>query len=104
VLHNDKRRLAPDAMAIKGTYVLTATQDILNDIAGGTGPTPFVFALGYAGWSAGQLEGEIAQNGWLTAPATPDLVFGGESGVLWEAAIRSIGVDPITLSASAGRA
>jgi len=104
VLHSDKCRLAPDALAIKGTYVLSATQDILNDIADGTGPTPFVFALGYSGWGAGQLEDEIAQNGWLTVPATPELVFSDDDATLWEAAIRSIGIDPVTLSAAAGRA
>ncbi|WP_299024989.1 YqgE/AlgH family protein [uncultured Sulfitobacter sp.] len=104
VLHGDKRRLAPDALAIDGQYVLTATQDILKDIGNGKGPLPFFFALGYAGWSAGQLEGEIAQNGWLTAPATPDLVFATSHDALWDAALRSIGIDPVTLSATAGRA
>ncbi|MEP1793007.1 YqgE/AlgH family protein [Parasphingorhabdus sp.] len=104
VLHIDKRRLTSDALAIRGTFVLSATQEILNDIADGKGPSPFVFALGYSGWSPGQLEGEIAQNGWLTAPATPDLVFAEDGATMWDAAIRSIGIDPITLSAAAGRA
>lgn len=104
VLHRDKRRLAPDALAIDDTYVLTATQDVLSDIGSGKGPEPFLFALGYSGWSAGQLEGEIAQNGWLTAQASPELVFGSDTAALWETALRSIGIDPVTLSGAAGRA
>lgn len=104
VLHSDKRRLAPDALAIGGEYVLKATQDILADIGKGSGPDPYMFALGYSGWGAGQLEGEIAENGWLTAQASPDLVFGTDPDVMWDAALRSIGIDPVTLSGAAGRA
>jgi putative transcriptional regulator len=104
VLHIDKRRLAPDVLAICGSYVLTATQDILTDIGKGNGPDPYLFALGYSGWGAGQLEGEIVENGWLTAHASPDLVFGTDPDVMWDAALRSIGIDPVTLSGAAGRA
>lgn len=104
VLHRDQARLARDTLAIGDGYVLTATQNILHDIAIGVGPEQVLFTLGYSGWGPGQLEGEIAQNGWLTAPATPDLVFGMDHKAKWEAALRSIGIDPTTLSASAGRA
>ena len=104
VLHRDKRRLAPDALAIGGSYVLTATQNILQDIGGGRGPDPFVFTLGYSGWAAGQLEDEISENGWLTAQASHELVFETDPSEMWELALRSIGIDPVTLSASAGRA
>jgi len=104
VLHRDAGRAAADAMDIVGGYVLCATQDILKDLGEGAGPDPFHFALGYAGWGADQLEGEIAQNGWLTAPATPDLVFATPTDRLWEEALRSIGIDPLGLSATAGRA
>ena len=104
VLHLDQSRRAPEPLDIPGGYVLTATQDILKDLAAGKGPDPFVFTLGYAGWGAGQLEGEIAQNGWLTAPATQELVFRTKHGEMWESAVRSIGIDPVSLSAMAGRA
>jgi putative transcriptional regulator len=104
VLHQDQTRLAADALTIGDEYALTATRDILNDIANGTGPEPVLFALGYTGWGPSQLEGEIGQNGWLTAAATPELVFGGAHDVMWEMALRSIGIDPITLSGTAGRA
>jgi putative transcriptional regulator len=104
VLHRDAARAESDPLVIPGGYLLTATQDILTDLATGQGPSQFVFALGYAGWAPEQLEGEIAQNGWLTAPASPDLVFAAAHDALWDAALRSIGVDPITLSGAAGRA
>jgi putative transcriptional regulator len=60
---------------------------VLRDIGHHQGPAQYLFALGYAGWSAGQLEGEIAQHGWFTAPAAPDLVFEAERGTLWERAL-----------------
>ncbi|KIN73768.1 YqgE/AlgH family protein [Sulfitobacter guttiformis] len=104
VLHRDQARLAPEPSVIPGGYLLTATKDILEDIAAGEGPEPFLFTVGYSGWGVGQLEREIVHNGWLTAPATPALVFGTDPDVLWEAALRSIGIDPVSLSSAAGRA
>ncbi|WP_298858166.1 YqgE/AlgH family protein [uncultured Sulfitobacter sp.] len=104
VLHLDKTRLSPEPLIIPGGYVLTATRDILEDIATGKGPTPFLFAVGYAGWGAGQLEQEIAANGWLTAAASEDLVFDTQTELIWDASLRSIGIDPVSLSGAAGRA
>lgn len=104
VLHRDLARAGPEPMAVPGAYVLTATRDVLEDLARDAGPAPFVFALGYAGWGAGQLEGEILQNGWLTAPAPAELVFRRDCAGMWEAALGSIGIDPLGLSGSAGRA
>jgi len=104
VLHIGEPGVSGGPMAVPGGYLLTATQDILEQMGAGKGPDPFLFALGYAGWGAGQLEREIAQNGWLTAPATRDLVFAANLPGLWEAALRSIGIDALSLSAAAGRA
>ncbi len=102
VLHRDVTRAGPEPMAVPGDFVVTATRDILEDLARGAGPAPFIFVLGYSGWGPGQLEGEIAQNGWLTAPAAPDLVFSGDPASMWEKALRSIGIDPLSLSAAPG--
>ncbi|MEH6832101.1 YqgE/AlgH family protein [Sulfitobacter sp.] len=104
VLHLDESRHAPEPLIIPGGFVLTATRNILEDIAMGSGPAPFLFAVGYAGWGVGQLEREIAQNGWLTAPATPALIFETAYDVVWDNALRSIGIDPVSLSGAAGRA
>ena len=66
---------------------MTATRDILVDIGRHHGPQKYLFALGYAGWGAGQLEDEIARHGWFTAPAAPDLVFDAERDEVWEKAL-----------------
>ncbi|UWR23081.1 YqgE/AlgH family protein [Sulfitobacter sp. S190] len=104
VLHSDDHRGALDPLVVPGGFALTATQDILDDIAAGAGPRRAIFALGYAGWGAGQLESEISQNVWLTCPASFDLVFSRPDDAKWDAALDSIGIDPLTLSAHAGRA
>ena len=55
--------------------------------------------LGYAGWGAGQLVDEIVRNDWLTAPVTNELLFSDQPEIVWEKALRSVGVDPSTLPA-----
>ena len=60
---------------------------VLRDIGHHQGPAKSLFALGYAGWGAGQLEAEIARHDWFTAPAEPDLVFEAERGTVWERAL-----------------
>ena len=77
---------------------------MLRAIAEGHGPSRRVLALGYAGWSAGQLDQEIQNNGWLVAPADPDIVFGRDNEAKWLSALRAIGVDPSLLSTTAGHA
>ena len=68
------------------------------------GPGKALLALGYSGWGPGQLEAEIARNDWLTCDAPEGVVFGSEDGGKWSAALRGMGIDPLTLSAAAGRA
>jgi putative transcriptional regulator len=58
--------------------------------------------LGYAGWGPGQLDAELAESSWLTAPPDPDLVFATPADEMWEAAIRSLGVDPMSLALGPG--
>ena len=83
---------------------LTATVDILKDMAGERGPEHSLLALGYAGWGPGQLDGEIQQNAWLHVPADRALVFGPELESKWEQAFAKIGIDPALLSGDAGHA
>ncbi|WP_299563499.1 YqgE/AlgH family protein [uncultured Sulfitobacter sp.] len=104
VLHAAEQTSLRASLEVPGAFSVTGTQDILRDIGNGTGPDKFLFALGYAGWGAGQLEEEIAQNGWLTAPATAELMFGTTDDGKWDAAVRSIGIEPVSLSSTAGRA
>ena len=83
---------------------LTATVDILRSIAEGEGPAHSLLTLGYAGWSAGQLDDEIQANGWLNVSADISLLFDGALGEKWDRAVRKVGIDPSFLSADAGHA
>ena len=74
-------------MLVGDEVALTATIDILKDIAAGGGPQRSLLALGYAGWGAGQLDAEIQANGWLSAPADDALVFDADLDGKWERAI-----------------
>ncbi len=104
VLHTPDYRSDLSTLDIDGRFAMTATQDILEDIAIGRGPSGALVALGYSGWGPGQLEDEIAANGWLMGEPSQALVFHTEEGEIWGEAMKSLGIDPITLSAAAGRA
>lgn len=104
VLHSDEYQSALQTLAISGGFALTATLDILEDIASGKGPARALLMLGYAGWGPGQLEAELAMNGWLTCDADKELIFDLEDAAKWAAAVSSLGIDPLGLSAAAGRA
>ncbi len=104
VLHETGYVSPVSTLQVNETFAMTATLDILEDMAGGGGPAQAVIALGYAGWGPGQLEAEIAHNGWLICPGTPELVFGTADVAKWETALTSLGISPLTLSAEAGRA
>ena len=83
---------------------LTATMEVLKDIASGNGPKLNILALGYAGWGPGQLDAEIHANGWPSVPARDDLVFDPDLDKKWERALAKIGVDFSMLSGQAGHA
>lgn len=83
---------------------LTATMEVLKDIASGNGPKLNILALGYAGWGPGQLDAEIQANGWLSVPADDKLVFDSDLDKKWERALAKIGVDFSMLSGQAGHA
>lgn len=104
VLHSGDWQATGGTMEVAGGLGMTATLDILQALARGEGPDQALLALGYAGWGPGQLEAEIARNDWLTATPAPGLIFGADDGAKWGAALRSLGIDPLLLSAAAGRA
>lgn len=83
---------------------LTATADVLRDIATGQGPQRAILALGYAGWGPGQLDSEIQQNAWLNVPADDAIIFDVDIASRWERAIAKIGVDVALLSGEHGHA
>lgn len=91
-------------IAVDKAVALTATVDILRDMAERRGPSRCILALGYAGWGPGQLDGELQQNAWLNVTADETLIFGEDVERTWERAIAKIGIDPRLLSADAGHA
>jgi putative transcriptional regulator len=103
VLHSGDYR-DETTMQVSPDFGMTATLDILRDIAEGRGPKNAILALGYSGWGPGQLEGEIRANGWVTCRASSEIVFALEDDKKWAAALGSLGIDPRLLSASGGRA
>jgi len=104
VLHSGEYQSAISTLNVCDGLAMTATMDIMEDIADDRGPERTLIALGYCGWGAGQLESELALNAWLTCEASANLVFDRDAGSKWEAALRSLGINPATLSAMSGRA
>lgn len=104
VLHTPDYEASLNSLHVSDLFSMTATLDILEDIAVGRGPDQVLMMLGYAGWGPGQLEGEIGMNGWLTVEADEVLVFDTEDSLKWGAALQSLGVDPLGLSSEAGHA
>lgn len=92
------------SLKVANGMALTASLDILKAIAEGGGPRRGILALGYAGWGPGQLDGEIQENAWLSAPPDEALVFDGDHDVKWRRALAKLKVDPLLLSGDAGHA
>ncbi len=103
VLHSDDY-VQDSTLVIDAGVALTATTDVLKEIARGGGPKRSLLALGYAGWSPGQLDAEIQANGWLHADPDNELIFGGNLDGKWEQAIAKLGIDMTLLSGEAGHA
>jgi putative transcriptional regulator len=92
------------SLVVDDHVALTASLDVLKAIADGGGPKRGFLALGYAGWGPGQLDQEMQDNAWLSAPASVDLMFDSEHGTKWRRAMAILKVDPILLSDTAGHA
>lgn len=103
VLHSGDYRVK-SSLSVQNDICLTATIDILRAISRGRGPQRALMALGYSGWQAGQLEREISENGWLTCPAMPELLFDADVEQKYERLMATIGVDLAHLSSVAGHA
>jgi putative transcriptional regulator len=92
------------SLRVTSDMALTASLDVLKAIAGGGGPVHGLLALGYAGWGPGQLDVEIQQNAWLSAPADTELLFDGAPDTAWRRALARLRIDPLLLSGAAGHA
>jgi putative transcriptional regulator len=81
------------SIKINDSIALTTARELLIDIAAGKGPEKFLFALGFAGWSPGQLEYELMMDSWLIAPVNNKIIFDTPVNERWKAAADLIGVD-----------
>lgn len=101
VLHTLDYQLE-NTLALNDELGLTASRDILIDIAGASptrkAPRRFLLAIGHAGWGAGQLEQEIAQNAWAHCDADEDIIFNGAHDAIWKRALSKLGVTSAMLS------
>ena len=103
VLHDGEREWESSLAVGRDLYV-TTSRDILEAMARGEGPRRVTVALGCAGWGAGQLESELVDNSWLTAPADAELLFALPLAARWQAAAGRIGVDMSRLTDYSGHA
>jgi putative transcriptional regulator len=87
ILHTTDYRRA-GIIDVNGTVAVTATKEIIRDIAAGSGPKKFMLIFGYAGWGPGQLEGELKRNSWYTTPFDLPLIFDTERDRVWERAVE----------------
>ncbi|HYD60650.1 MAG TPA: YqgE/AlgH family protein [Noviherbaspirillum sp.] len=91
-------------MKVTDDIALTTSKDVLESVAIGAGPQRLLVTLGCSGWSAGQLEEEIARNGWLTVRADPAIIFDLPIEERFAAAMKLLGIDPMMLAGEAGHA
>lgn len=103
VLHRSTRRWQ-SSLQVTGEIALTSSRDILQSMGSTGQPENVLVTLGYAGWTAGQLEWELAQNAWLTVEADADILFHLPMEERLAAALQQLGVDFANLSGIAGHA
>ncbi|MFZ2586881.1 MAG: YqgE/AlgH family protein [Alphaproteobacteria bacterium] len=103
VLHSGEYKL-PATIEVNGEFGLSATAEIVSDIAKGQGPRKLNFCLGYAGWGPGQLDNEMHGQGWLIAPADRNLVFDTPADERYTAVTRHMGLNSLNFSEVVGQA
>jgi putative transcriptional regulator len=104
LIYDHEQRFEKEAMVTVGEIGISASLEMLQRIAEGTGPARHLLALGYAGWAPGQLESEIAENSWFSVPLDVDLVFSQSAQAMWQQAANLQGVDMSKFSTLAGHA
>jgi putative transcriptional regulator len=103
VLHSNDYALE-DTLQHESGINVTASLQVLRDIAQNKGPKQGLLAIGYAGWGAGQLEAEIEANLWVTVPALPQVVFHAHDSEKYGLAAKTIGLDMHRISPVVGHA
>jgi putative transcriptional regulator len=91
-------------LKIPGGLEMTTSRDVLEALSNGAGPSKVFITLGYAGWSAGQLEDELSRNGWLTVDAERTVIFDTPVEERYDRALSLLGIDRHFLMGEAGHA
>jgi putative transcriptional regulator len=97
----ERRERSADVSQIQPGLCFAGSLDVLRDIASDP-PGRIRVLLGYAGWGPGQLESELVESAWITAPVSEETVFDVASSEMWEHVVRGLGIDPATLVATRG--
>lgn len=103
VLHSPREGYH-SSLRLNDDLMITTSKDILEDLASDFAPDKFLLALGYAGWTAGQLEEELSANSWLVLPYDPHVIFDLPHHEKWQGAAQAQGISVWQLSATAGHA
>lgn len=103
ILHRPKDRYE-SSIRMTDDIAVTTSKDILTVLGTEAEPSGYIVALGYSGWSPGQLEDELAENSWLTIEADPELIFNTPIHEKWNKAIQKLGINPHQLSTQSGHA
>ena len=103
ILHSDEI-IQKESLTIDSGIALTSTAEFFENLSKGKGPKNSIFALGYAGWGAGQLEKEIIANSWMTLSTDSKFLFDEEVNNKWSQAYNLLGIDPNKLSHHSGNA
>ncbi len=93
-----------DAENNDSPLTLAQPQNLLDAFAKGEQLDNTLPFLGYAGWSAGQLEKELIDNDWLICPFSIEAFKNVKINERWEYCFRQIGVNPWYLSDNVGHA
>ena len=104
VLHSPDFKNVKNSMQLSDTLMMTSTKDVLESLVADHAPDRAVLAVGYAGWSDGQLEDELQNNCWLVVDSDEALIFDTDFDGKWTKALATIGVTPDMLSATGGSA
>jgi putative transcriptional regulator len=104
VIHSLDYFKSETSLKVSESLGMTPTKDAMESLVSDTPPKQAIMAIGYAGWSAGQLEAEIADNAWLVSDGDDALIFSDDFAGKWATALSAIGIDPSSLSQSGGRA
>ena len=104
VLHSPDFKNLNNSLKLSDTLMMTSTKDVLESLVADHAPDKAVLAVGYAGWSDGQLERELQNNAWLVVDGDEALIFDTDMDGKWTKALSKIGVTPEMLSATGGSA